>query len=378
MSFEWLLVYTVPFVVILTVIVFVHELGHYLLAKKNGVKVEVFSIGFGPEIFGFNDRSGTRWKFSYIPLGGYVRMFSDIDASSKPDVEMLKNLTDEEKSYSHHYKTVWQRIQISIAGPAANYIFGILILAILFITYGQNVPTEEPVIGFVAPDSAAAKAEIQSGDKIVSFDGKEITGFTQLTQVIRQYPSKLVSVVIERSGEKIEKTITPASVRGEDEQGQAAEVGQLGIAPAVNTVHHNIISAVGAACVDAVNMTVQTFEAIFGMLRGTRSADGLSGPIGIAKHIGDMATANVPTFLWFMAILSLNLGFINLLPVPVLDGGHLFFYIIEAVRGRPLSDKAQDNAYKVGLFLILSLMIFTTIKDLGKIQIVQKLISYFS
>lgn len=378
MSFEWLYIYALPFMVILTSIVFVHELGHYLLARWNGVKIEVFSIGFGPEIFGFYDRVGTRWKFSAIPLGGYVRMFSDVDAASRPDVEKLKQLTEQEKEYSHHYKTVWQRIQISVAGPAANYIFGILLLAVLYTTVGQRIPDEDATIGFVASNTAASKAGIQSGDKIASVGDKEIEKFKELRDLIREHPNVPLNMVVERDGSRFTVSVTPEAIEGVDDHGKTLQVGQLGIAQGFRKVERGPIESMGYAIADAFYLTTQTLTAIGEMILGYRSADGLTGPIGIAKHTGEIATTDVATFFWFMAFLSINLGFINLLPIPVLDGGHLLFYIIEAIRGRPLSEKSQEMGFRVGLIIILGLFIFTTINDLLKIEMVEKVTKLFN
>lgn len=376
MSFEWLYLYALPFMAVLTVVVFVHELGHFLLARRNGVKVDVFSIGFGPEFFGFNDKHGTRWKFSMIPLGGYVKMFSDADAASRPDADAIQNMSEEEKSYSHHHKTVWQRIQISAAGPLSNYVFGILLLTLVYTFYGQRVPTDEPVIGFVASGGVASESGLLPGDRILSVDNHQITSFLGLRDFIRKNAGVAMNVVIERDGQKIEKTLTPKAVS--EGEGKKTQAGQLGIGPAYTVVSRNPLQAFGYAAYDAYSLTVQTLASLGGMLIGTQSADGLSGPIGIAKQTGDIATTDIPTFFWFMAFLSINLGFVNLLPVPVLDGGHLLFYFIEAARGRPLSERTQENAFRVGLLLILTLFLFTTYKDLVSINIVGKFLSLFN
>lgn len=376
MLFDWVFVYAVPFMVILTAIVFVHELGHYLLAKYNGVKVEVFSIGFGPEVFGFNDKSGTRWKFSYIPLGGYVRMFSDVDASSRPDMEALSKLTEEEKSYSHHYKTVWQRIQISIAGPAANYIFGILLLAILYSTSGQRVPM--PVVGLVEQNSVAATAGLEHGDRILQIDQTKISDFKQIEKIINAHPNVPLTLEIERNGETMTKQVTPQPFSTVNEEGKTVEVGRIGFVPAIESIQKSPLAALGLAATDAVVLTGKTLYSLFEMILGKKSPGELSGPIGIAMATGKIATTDIPSFFWFMAFLSLNLGLVNILPIPVLDGGHLLYYFIEAIRGKPLSERAQEIGFKIGLAIILALLVFTTFKDLGRISIFQKLMNIFS
>ncbi len=378
MSLDWLYLYALPFMVILTIVVFVHELGHYFFARRNGVKVEVFSIGFGPEFFGFNDKHGTRWKFSAIPLGGYVRMFSDADAASRPDTEALKTLTAEEKEFSHHSKTVWQRIQIAAGGPLANYVFGILLLTVIYTIHGQRVETDDPVIGMVASNGVAGEAGILPGDKVISIDNHEITSFAKLREFIRNHAGVQLDVVIERNGEKMNKTLTPKGVHDGEMDNASKQAGQLGIGASTMLVQHGPIDALGSAIYKAYRLTVDTLVSIGGMLIGARSADGLAGPIGIAQMAGDFATTDVAAFFLFIAFISINLGFVNLLPVPVLDGGTLLFYFIEAARGKPLSDRTIENCFRVGLVLILSLLLFTTYKDLGNINLFSKIMNLFN
>lgn len=378
MSFEWIYLYALPFMVVLTAVVFVHELGHFLLARWNGVKVDTFSIGFGPEFFGFNDSRGTRWKFSIIPLGGYVKMFSDADVSSRPDTEAIREMTPEERAYSHYHKTVWQKIQIAAAGPLSNYIFGILLLALVYGVYGQRTPSDEPVIGYMSASGVAAASGIQVGDKIISVDNHQIHTFHELRDFIREHGGVPLDVVIERDGQQITKTITPKTVADAGSTDTKKQAGQLGVSPAFILVPRSPLEALGCAAYDAYSLTVHTLASLGGMLIGTHSADGLSGPIGIAKQTGDFATADVPTFLWFIAFLSINLGFVNLLPVPVLDGGHLLFYFIEAARGRPLSERTQENAFRAGLLLLLALFLFTTYKDIENIHLISKIMSLFN
>jgi regulator of sigma E protease len=378
MSFEWLYFYALPFIVVLTVVVFVHEMGHFLLARKNGVKVEVFSIGIGPEIFGFNDKQGTRWKFSWLPFGGYVKMFSDADISSMPDTEAIKEMTPEERAYSHHHKTVWQKFQIAAGGPLANYAFGILLFSLVYMFHGQRVDTDDPIIGHMATGEAAATAGLLVGDKILSVDNHKVTGFLQLREFIREHPGVSVDMQIERGGQQITKPVVPKSVVDGTSPDGPKHVGILGISPPSSIVQRGPLEAVGSAFYDAYSLTVKTFANLGGMIIGTRSVDGLTGPIGIAKATGDIATTDFPTFIWFIAFISINLGFVNLLPVPVLDGGHLMFYIIEAARGKPLSERTQENAFRVGLVLVLSLFLFTTYKDVESIHLFSKFMSLFN
>ena len=378
MSFEWLYLYAIPFMVVLTIVVFVHELGHFLLARWNGVKVEVFSIGFGPELFGFNDRMGTRWKFSAIPMGGYVRMFSDADLASRPDNEAMAEMTAEERAYSHHHKTVWQRIQISVAGPLSNYIFGILLLTVVFAIYGEEVPKDDPVLGFVSSAGVAGQSGLKVGDRIISIDNHQVTSFKSMRDFVREHPAVALDVVIERDGKQEHVTVTPKAVTEENADGKTIHPGQLGVGPTTRFENKNILQAFGSGVYYAYDLTATTLGSIGGMLTGSKSAEGLTGPIGIAKLTGDKAMTDVRAFLWFIAFLSINLGFVNLLPVPVLDGGHLLFYFIEAARGRPLSEKTQERAFLVGLVLILSLVLFTTYQDIGNINLIQRITSFFN
>lgn len=378
MSFEWLYLYAIPFMVVLTIVVFVHEMGHFLLARRNGVKVEVFSIGFGPEIFGFNDRQGTRWKFSAIPLGGYVRMFSDADMTSRPDEKMLRDLSPEEIAYSHHHKTVWQRIQISAGGPLSNYIFGILLLTVVYSIYGQESPKDDPVLGFVSSTGVAGQSGLKVGDRIISIDNHKITTFKEMRDFIREHPNVSLDMVIERDGQQQHMKLTPKAVTEENAEGKTIHPGQLGVGPTVSLESKTVLEAFGNGLYDAYYLTVTTLSSLGGMISGSKSAEGLTGPIGIAKLTGDKAMTDVRSFLWFIAFLSLNLGFINLLPVPVLDGGHLLFYFIEAARGKPLSEKTQERAFLAGLILILTLVLFTTYKDIGGNSLIQRIGSFFN
>lgn len=377
MSLEWLYLYALPFMVVLTIVVFVHELGHFLFARWNGVKVEVFSIGFGPELFGFNDKHGTRWKFSALPLGGYVRMFSDADMASRPDEKAMREMTPEERAYSHHHKTVWQRFQISIGGPLANYVFGILVMIFVLAVYGDMEPKDDPVLGFVASNGAAAQAGLQPGDKIIAIDNHQITTFHAMRDFIREHPSVEMDVLYERDGQQQHLKVTPKSVDEDGPQGRI-HPGQLGIGPATDLVTKSIPESIYGGFYAAYALSARSLETIVGVLMGSKSSEGLSGPIGIARLTGDLAMTSPRAFLWFIAFLSISLGFLNLLPVPMLDGGHLLFYIIEAVRGRPLSEKTQERAFLVGFVLVGSLFVYTTYKDLGQIQLFARIMSYFN
>ena len=363
------MLYVGVFLVVLTVLVFVHELGHYLIARRNGVKIEVFSIGFGPEIFGWWDRAGTRWKFSAIPLGGYVKMFGDSDASSGLPIARLGQLTEAEREVSFHCKRLGQRAAIVAGGPIANFVFAIVVLALLFMTYGQ--PFTPADVGQVLPDSAAEAGGIKSGDTIVSIDGRSIDRFEDVQQIVRLNPGVQMSVVVKRDGEPVTLQVTPSRVEESDRLGRHP-IGQLGIrGGASKYIQRDPASAVARAVGETWNLSAATLEAMWQIIIGTRASDELGGPLRIAQMSGEVAQGGIVPLLWFMAVLSINLGLINLFPVPVLDGGHLLFYAAEAIRGRPLGQRAQEYGFRIGLALVLTLMVFATWNDLVHLRIVE-------
>jgi regulator of sigma E protease len=367
--------YVGVFLVVLTVLVFVHELGHYLIARRNGVRIEVFSIGFGPEIFGWWGRSGTRWKFSLIPLGGYVKMFGDSDATSALPAAP-QQLTPEEREVSFHGKRLGQRAAIVAGGPAANFVFAIVVLALLFMTYGQ--PFTPAHVGQVLPDSAAAAAGIQAGDDIVSINGQAVDRFEDIQQTVRLNPNVPMTMVVRRAGEPVTLHVTPSLVEETDRLGHH-EIGQLGIrGGAQKYVKRDPATAVAQAVAETWNLSAGTLHAMWQMVIGTRGTDELGGPLRIAQLSGEVAQGGIVPLLWFMSVLSVNLGLINLFPVPVLDGGHLLFYAAEAVRGRPLGQRAQEYGFRVGLALVLTLMVFATWNDLvhtGIVDIVKRFVT---
>ncbi len=360
-----LLSYAVPFLVVLTVLVFVHELGHYLVARRNGVRVEVFSVGFGPELFGFTDRAGTRWKFSAIPFGGYVKMFGDAGAGSQPS-EAVKTMTAAERAVSFQHKRLGQRVAIVAAGPIANYVFAILMLLALFTTAGE--PYTPPLIGGVDAGTAAAEAGLREGDRILEVDGSTIERFEDITRIVQLRPDQTMPIVVERNGESLTLMAMPRLSVQTDNFGNEHRVGLLGIRSGTRE-HRRLdpVTAAWRAVVETANLTGSMLEAIGQVLVGIRDSEEIGGPIAIAKMSGEVAQLGINQLLWFMAVLSINLGMINLFPIPMLDGGHLLFYGIEAVRGRPLGERAQEWGFRIGLALVLSLMIFATWNDLTKI-----------
>jgi regulator of sigma E protease len=358
--------YLIPFLVVLTVLVFVHEFGHYIIARWNGVRVEVFSIGFGPEIFGWNDKAGTRWKFSAIPLGGYVKMFGDANAASQPDAEGAEQMSAAERAVAFPHKRLGQRAAIVVAGPAANFLFAIVVLAGLFMISGQ--PYTAPVVDQVREQSAAAAAGLQPGDRIVQLDGQEIERFEELQRIVRLSPGETMSLVVQRAGERVQMTATPERSTVTDSVGTEHTIGLLGVtSTGMEYKRFGPFESVLRAGEETYALTTGTLQAVGQIIAGSRSTDELGGPIRIAQLSGQVADTGVTNIVWFMAVLSINLGLINLFPVPMLDGGHLMFYAIEAVRGRPLGEKAQDIGFKIGLACVLALMIFATFNDLKHI-----------
>ncbi|KPF86230.1 RIP metalloprotease RseP [alpha proteobacterium AAP38] len=366
--------YGVMFLVVLTILVFVHEMGHFLVARRNGVRVEVFSIGFGPEIVGRTDRLGTRWKFSLIPLGGYVKMFGDAGAASTPGTG-LDRMTPAQRAVSFHHKRVGQRMAIVAAGPAANFLFAILALAFMFMVYGQ--PYTPPVVREILPEGAAAEAGMKPGDRIVSMDGRDTPRFEDVLGVIVMNPGRTVSMVVERieaegaEPKRLELTVTPRAEKMEDRFGNIHTIGRLGVMRGNDEYRRQTpLTAIWEAGKETVRLTEGTLDAVWQMALGMRSTNELGGPIRIAQMSGQVAQTGFVTMIWFVAVLSINLGLINLFPIPMLDGGHLLYYAVEAVRGRPLGERAQEYGFRVGLALVLTLMVFATWNDLVQLRVV--------
>ncbi|GEO36786.1 regulator of sigma E protease [Skermanella aerolata] len=360
--------YVIPFLVVLTVLVFVHELGHYWVARRNGVRIETFSIGFGPELFGRTDKAGTRWKFSAIPLGGYVKMFGDADAASTPS-GAVRSMTPAEREISFFHKRLGQRAAIVAAGPIANFLFAIIGLTLLFSIYGQ--PFTPADIGSVQPESAAAQAGMLPGDVIVEVDGQAIERFEEVQQIVRFNQGTPLALVVQRDGQRLPISVTPQVTTVTDRMGNSHTIGLLGIGRAgMEYRRHDPLTALWQAGRETVNLTVGTLGAVGQMVSGSRGTEELGGPLRIAQMSGEVAQSGIVALIWFMAILSVNLGLINLFPIPMLDGGHLLFYAVEAIRGKPLGDRAQEYGFRIGLALVLTLMVFATWNDLVHLRVV--------
>jgi len=368
--------YVLPFLIVLTVLVFVHELGHYWVARRNGVRIETFSIGFGPELFGWHDRAGTRWKLSAIPLGGYVKFFGDADAISTPGAE-LPAMTAEERAVSFHHKRLGQRAAIVAAGPIANFVFAIVVSAVLFILIGQ--PFTPPVVGGVMAGSAAEKAGFQAGDRIVRINGEQINRFEDIQRLVQLDLDQPLKVTVLRNGQDVALTAVPAIIEETDRLGNKVRLARLGIrGGGIEYLRRTPGQALWQAALETYDQTTGTLKALGQIVVGHRSSDELGGPLRIAQMSGEVAKGGIANLFAFMAFLSINLGLINLFPVPVLDGGHLLFYLFEGVRGRPLGPRAQEYGFRIGMVLVFSLMILATWNDLVHIGFVQRLVGWVS
>jgi regulator of sigma E protease len=356
-----------PFLFVLTVVVFFHELGHFLVARWCGVRVLVFSVGFGPELFGFNDRHGTRWKLSAIPLGGYVKFFGDENAASVPDAAEAAKMTASEKRESFHHQSVRNRSLIVAAGPIANFILAIVIFTAVFMFYGKQSTTAR--VDSIQAGSAAATAGFQPGDVVTEINGRKIANFSDMQRIVGVNAGQELTVVVERAGNRVALKATPALREIKDNFGNVHRLGVLGISRsnAPSEIRTEKVGPIDALVLGADKtwfVVEQTMSYLGRMIAGRESADQLGGPIRIAQVSGQVATLGFGPILDLAAVLSVSIGLLNLFPIPLLDGGHLLFYLIEAVRGRPLSEKAQEVGFRIGLAFVLMLMVFATFNDI--------------
>jgi regulator of sigma E protease len=359
--------YLVPFLFVLSLVVFFHELGHFLIARWCGVRILVFSIGFGPELVGFNDRYGTRWKIAAVPLGGYVKFFGDENAASVPVTEHLAAMDDAEKSQSFVFQPVAKRAAIVVAGPMANFLLAIVIFAGIFMFYGKQSMTAR--VDSVQADSAAAAAGFQPGDLVLAINGGAIGDFADMQRVVSESAGQPLNITVDRKGTQLVLKATPALKEIKDNFGNVHRIGILGItrSTAAEDLKFQPVPAPRAVWMGVQEtwfVIDRTLSYIGGVVVGRESTDQLGGPIRIAQMSGQVATAGFVALLHLAAVLSVSIGLLNLFPIPLLDGGHLLFYSIEALRGRPLSERAQEVGFRIGLAIVLMLMIFATFNDI--------------
>ncbi|ASY56229.1 MULTISPECIES: RIP metalloprotease RseP [Sinorhizobium] len=361
--------YTIPtFLFLLTLLVFVHEMGHYLVGRWSGIRIVAFSVGFGPELFGWTDRHGTRWKFCAIPLGGYVKFFGDEDAASTPDYRRLETIRPEERARTFLGAKLWKRAATVAAGPIANFLLAIAIFAVLFSIYGRAVA--DPVVAFVAPGSAAEKAGVLPGDKLISIDGKPIATFDDVRRYVSVRPELPIKVRIERAGATVDLDMVPQRTESVDPLGNKVEEGKIGIGTNQEAGNFRVetygpLEAVGQGALQSWRIVTGTFDYLSNLFVGRMNADQVGGPIRIAQMSGQMAKLGIAEVLNFAAVLSVSIGLLNLMPVPVLDGGHLMFYAVEALRGKPVGPAAQELAFRIGFAMVLMLTVFAAWNDIN-------------
>ncbi len=359
--------YLVPFLFVLSLVVFFHELGHFLIARWCGVRILAFSIGFGPELVGFNDRHGTRWKIAAIPLGGYVKFFGDDSPASTPDSARIATMTTSERSESFVGQSVARRAAIVVAGPMANFLLAIVIFGGVFMFYGKQ--TMSARVDSIQPDSAAATAGFQPGDLVTAINGSPITDFSDMQRIVSESAGETLTIAVKRDGTDKVLTATPILSEEKDIFGNVHRIGLLGIrrSTAPEDLKYQPVSPPEAVWMGAQEtwfVIDRTLSYIGGVVVGREAANQLGGPIRIAEMSGQVATLGFGALLHLAAILSVSIGLLNLFPIPLLDGGHLLFYSVEAVRGRPLSERAQEVGFRIGLAIVLMLMIFATFNDI--------------
>lgn len=349
-----------PFILVLSVLVFVHEYGHFWVGRRNGVRVSTFSIGFGPELFGWTDAHGTRWKLSAIPLGGYVKFFGDQDVSSTTVDKKLENtLSDAEKAMMLHNKTPLQRIAVAVAGPAANYLFAVIALTALISVKGM--PTAPAIIGSIKADSFAEKVGLKVNDKIIRFGDQDIKKFDDCVKALPELSGKETTIIIERAGTKIDLPVKLYT----EQNGQREPIKLLGIGSGGEATYEktSILNAFGQSVQYCYVMSIKILKMLGTMITGSAGGD-VGGLISIGKMAKESWHGGIAALTLFMAMLSINLGLINLLPVPMLDGGHILLCTIEALRGRPLPEKLQERIFMVGVVFVLGLMVYSNVADI--------------
>ena len=356
--------WTVPFLVVLGVVVLVHELGHFLAARALGIKVETFSIGFGPEIAGFHDRSGTRWRLAWIPLGGYVKFKGDESVASMPSAEALDALTPEQRKGNFHTSALWRRVLIVLAGPFANFLLGVVIFTGLALAMG--IVHQEARITCVEPGTPAAKAGLEAGDKIVSIAGKPVKSFEDFSMSVKLNARSPIGIGVDRGGKQLNFVATPELTEGEC-------VGRLGVVGGNQRDDAQIVSAgmfeaLGIGFERTWRIMQGPFQFFDQLIRGNACASSLGGPVKIAEVAKSFASEGFVNLIPLIAFISVSVGLFNLFPIPVLDGGHLLFYGAEAILGRPLNQRAQEIGFQFGFILLLMLMVFVTWNNIADLS----------
>lgn len=366
-------IYVIPFVFVLSLVVFIHEYGHFIVGRWCGVQVDAFSIGFGPELWSRIDKHGTRWRIAAIPLGGYVKFHGDANGASVPDADAVEAMPEAERAVTFAAQAIWKRAAIVFAGPFANFVLAITIFALLFGIYGRTLHV--PRIGSVNPTGAGRAAGFAVGDLVLSIDGTPIDSFAKMQEIVSGSADKTLIFVVSRNDGEVTIPAVPAWREVETAIGKV-RIGMLGLqastAPAdIREQRYGPVEAVGMAVVETWQVVRRTGVYFGGLITGRESMDQLSGPIGIAQVSGQMAKAaskvGFAPFLTLIAILSVSIGLLNLMPVPLLDGGHLLFFGIEALRGRALNERAQEMAFRFGLAMVGALMIFSTYNDIARL-----------
>jgi regulator of sigma E protease len=365
---ESLLVGTIiPFLFVLTVVVFVHEMGHYLVGRWCGIGASAFSIGFGPELIGFTDKHGTRWKLSAIPLGGYVKFLGDESATSSPVGVDNSNLSAEEQSRAFHTQPVWKRAATVFAGPAFNIILTVVIFSVFFALYGRQIA--DPLVAGVQPGSPAAEAGFEPGDRFISVEGQKITTFSDVQRIVSGRSGDELDFTVERGGKMVDLKATPALVERTDPLGNKVKIGAIGVetTQAVGNfrrIEYGPLESVGQAIVETGHIISRTGEFFQRFAVGREDKCQLGGPVKIANMAGKAASQGFDWLIQLTAMLSIGIGLLNLFPLPPLDGGHLVFYAVEAIKGSPVSVGAQEIFYRVGFLVVMGFMGFVLFNDL--------------
>ncbi len=372
---SFILSYLIPFLILIMIVVFIHEYGHYYFAKKYGVGVTDFSIGFGKEIFGWNDKSGTRWKLCWIPLGGYVKFFGDRNVFSQADQEeLIKKYNDQDRKKLFVLKPLYQRVLIVFGGPLANFILALVIFFSIYTFIGKDFTPA--VINEVQKDSPAMIGGLKQDDIILEIDGNEVQSIMDVSKYITMSSADIIDFKVKRFSNEIILKIKPNTVLGEDNLGNKIQKRMVGIKLGAynNEVNHVKLGPVKAlyhAANEVIYVSTASLKYIGSMIIGKADTSQLGGPIRIAKISGQVAEFGVLAFISMMAYISISLGLVNLFPIPMLDGGHLMFYTFEKILGRPLSQKTQEGFFRIGVFLLLTLMFFTTFNDLKDLGVLQ-------